>query len=176
MACCRDSEITMPPSDAVACALKIIGSKSQLFNKQCELMIENMEFGAYCSPKDSTPANYLGSESCEEVTASSIRNATFSSLPSADPNCKEVMYAFVNEVNAWHSTVVASLDIYLIWCCNLNLHHHLLFMWNVPEYVVVCWSDCIFIIFHGNNCISYFISSPRMHFFGSRLKDLLLEC
>lgn len=79
----------MPPRDAVACALKILGSHNQMFNKQCTLVTENMEFGAYCSSTEGAHASYLGLESCEETSTSVVWNATFSSLPSVDPNCKE---------------------------------------------------------------------------------------
>lgn len=95
MACCREPETAMPSSDAVACALKILGSQNQMFNKQCTLVTENREFGAYCASTEGARANYLGLESCEETSTSFFWNATFSSLPSVDPKCNEVIYIFM---------------------------------------------------------------------------------
>ncbi|KAH6776182.1 histidine kinase 2 [Perilla frutescens var. hirtella] len=89
LACCREPEFAMPPSNALTCALKILGSKNQLFNKQCEMVTENMDFGAYCSSTDGANAKYLGLESIDGMSTSFSPNATFSSLLSVHPNCKE---------------------------------------------------------------------------------------
>lgn len=89
LACCREPEISMPSSKAITCALKVLGSKNQLFNKQCEMVTENMDFGAYCSSTDGANANYLGLESIDGTSTSFSLNATFSSLSPVHPNCKE---------------------------------------------------------------------------------------
>ncbi|KAL0405122.1 UNVERIFIED_CONTAM: Histidine kinase [Sesamum latifolium] len=88
MACRKELGCVIPPRSTILCALKMLGSGSQIFHKLWELVAENVGLTAPCPSIEATGAGYHGLPSSQEIS-SSFFNTTVSSISSANLCCKE---------------------------------------------------------------------------------------
>ncbi|KAK4386351.1 Histidine kinase [Sesamum angolense] len=77
-----------PSRSTILCALKMLGSGSQIIHKLWELVAENVGLAAPCPSIEAISASYHGLPSSQEIS-SSFFNTTVSSISSAHLCCKE---------------------------------------------------------------------------------------
>ncbi|XP_011085395.1 histidine kinase 2 isoform X1 [Sesamum indicum] len=87
MACRREWGCVIPPR-TILCALKMLGSRRQIFHRLWELVAEKVGLTAPCPSIEATGAIYHGLPSSQEIS-SSFFNTTVSSISSAHLCCKE---------------------------------------------------------------------------------------
>ncbi|KAL0311148.1 UNVERIFIED_CONTAM: Histidine kinase [Sesamum angustifolium] len=88
VACHKESGCVIPPRSTILCALKMLGSGSQMIHKLWELVAENVGLAAPCPSIEAISASYHGLPSSQEIS-SSFFNTTVSSISSAHLCCKE---------------------------------------------------------------------------------------
>uniref|UniRef100_A0A5B7B4K1 histidine kinase n=1 Tax=Davidia involucrata TaxID=16924 RepID=A0A5B7B4K1_DAVIN len=87
--CTKESVFEMPRSNVIACALKVLCSRKQEFEKQCEIVSDDVKPQDQCPVQDENISRKLGLSLLEDKSLSSVSQSLSPSISSTHQNCEE---------------------------------------------------------------------------------------